>query len=117
MEFLYKIGSDPSPILGLFSVGLTGDMLRGLMAGLDRELDMLLSDEYAAEYERSCEYDIPKLSLVKHSINEINVKSVKRLKFKKKKRMKFLYIYISRNSVHFFHFSLNEYIERSVHII
>lgn len=40
--------SNRSPIFGLFSVGLTGDMLRGLMAGLDRELDMLLSDEYAA---------------------------------------------------------------------
>lgn len=35
-------------MLGLFSVGLTGDMLRGLIAGLDRELDMLLNDEYAA---------------------------------------------------------------------
>lgn len=34
-----------SPRLGLVSVGLTGEMLRGLIAGLDRELDTLLSDE------------------------------------------------------------------------
>ena len=36
---------DYAPRLWLFSVGLTGDMLRGLIAGLDRELETLLNDE------------------------------------------------------------------------
>lgn len=45
-----KLGTvDPekfhSPKLGLVSVGLTGEILRGLIAGLDRELETLLSDE------------------------------------------------------------------------
>lgn len=35
-------------MLGLASVGLTGETLRGLIAGLDRELETLLSDEKAA---------------------------------------------------------------------
>lgn len=33
------------PKLVLASVGLTGEMLRGLMAGLDKELETLLSEE------------------------------------------------------------------------